>query len=116
MTATAVAVVVVVVSSSTVTKIELRRREGSEAIHTARGGRSQGGCGFRIATAILEMTEVTKSAREKQRDRNGGSERVRCREVRQKARAFGGSGDHLTWSAIAATERSASPFDMRTGL
>lgn len=96
------------------TKIELLRGGNRARGDTRRArGSPQRGCGFRTAAAILETTQVAK---EKERARDEGKGEEQWRESKRDRSCGGSGGDHLTWSAIAATERSDSPFDMRTGL
>lgn len=70
----------------------------------AKRGRARGSlqrdCGFHITAAILEVTEV---ARERKRKRERERESVK---FARKGEVTTVAGDHLSWSAIAATERS----------
>ena len=103
--------------ASTVTKIELCRRARSEADTRRTRGSSQPqrDCGFHTAAAISEVTEMAKEKERAREKGKGGKERPN--EICQEARGYSAvAGDHLSWSAIAAMERSDSPFDMRTGL
>lgn len=67
-------------------KIELRRWEGGETIHAARGGSAAG----RLWLSHCHSDFRDDGGDEGKRERR--SERVKAREVRRKAKAFGGSG------------------------